>query len=768
MDKKLYKLMNWPEIEGIIYSECDNPHDYLGQHVTPQGLLIQAFMPGASCIVVRIDGQTKTYTMEEVDEAGYFAVLIPGRKKVKYTLFITFPDGQSREIRDPYAYDVSVSRQALKEFELGINYRVYDLLGAHVMEVDGVLGTHFSVWAPNAVRVSVVGDFNNWDGRINPMRKDYESGVFDLFIPGVWTGAIYKYEIKFKGGMVGLKSDPYAYSAELRPDTASVVYDIKNFKWEDKEWIAKRDKTPALKSPISVYEMHLGSFKKPTDGRDFYNYRELAPMVIEYVKNMNYTHVELMPITEHPFDASWGYQVTGYYAPTSRYGSPLDFKYFINELHKAGIGVILDWVPAHFPRDTFGLSNFDGTCLYEHQDPRQGSHPDWGTLIYNYGRPQVKNFLIGSALFWAEEYHVDGIRSDAVASMLYLDYGKRDGEWVANMYGGKENLEAIEFLKHMNSIFKKRGLSTLLIAEESTAWPKVTGDVENDSLGFDLKWNMGWMNDFTNFMRQDPLFRKGCYGDLTFSMIYNYSENFILVFSHDEVVHGKSSMIYKMPGETMEEKFANLRVAYGFMFTHPGKKLLFMGQDFGQTSEWAEDKEVEWNLLEYDSHQQMQAFVKDMNTLYQKEPALYEMDYDVNGFKWINCISADETILVFERIASNGEKLVVVANFTPVKRANYKIGVPDAGKYKEIFNSDSAVYGGDDFVNPRLKVSKKDECDGFEDSIRIKVPPMGISILRYIPVAEEKVVDNETAKRNVAKKNAAKAAVKKATSKEKK
>ena len=752
MDKKLYKLMNWPDIEGIVYSECDNPHDLLGQHITPYGILIQAFMPDASCVIVKIDGQKKNYTMEKVDDAGFFAVLIPGRKKVKYTLFVTYPNGNSKELRDPYNYDYPMSREALNDFSAGINYRIYDLLGAHVTEIDGVSGTHFAVWAPNAVRVSVVGDFNNWDGRTHQMRKDYESGVFDLFIPEIYKGTIYKYEIKFKGGLITLKSDPYAFEWEQRPANASVVSDISGFEWNDREWIKKRDKTSPFTQPVSIYEMHLGSFKKPDDGREFYTYRELAPMVIDYVKSMNYTHVELMPVTEHPFDASWGYQVTGYYAPTSRYGSPLDFKYFINELHKAGIGVILDWVPAHFPRDVFGLSYFDGTHLYEHYDPRQGAHPDWGTLIYNYGRPQVKNFLIGSALFWAEEYHVDGIRSDAVASMLYLDYGKRDGEWVANMYGGKENLEAIEFIKHLNSIFKKRGLSTMLIAEESTAWPKVTGDVTNGSLGFDFKWNMGWMNDFIHFMRQDPLYRKGCYGELTFSMIYNYSENFILVFSHDEVVHGKASMIYKMPGETMEEKFANLRVAYGFMFTHPGKKLLFMGQDFGQTREWSEDREIDWGLLKCDGHSRLLEYVKDLNHLYTTEPALYDQDFVTDGFKWINCISADETIVVFERISAGGEELIVIANFTPVKRANYKIGVPHAGKYKEIFNSDSSKYGGSDFINPRLKMSKVDECDGLDNSIRIKVPPMGISIFRYIPAAEGVVVNNETAKKNVLKK----------------
>jgi 1,4-alpha-glucan branching enzyme len=528
-----------------------------------------------------------------------------------------------------------------------------------------------------------------------------------------------------------------------------VVFDISKFKWTDSKWLKERDKTDTTKTPASIYELHLGSFKKPEDGREFYNYRELAPMVIDYVKQMHFTHIELMPITEHPLDASWGYQVTGYYAPTSRYGTPLDFKYFINELHNAGIGVILDWVPAHFPRDTFGLCGFDGTCLYEHYDPRQNSHPDWGTLVYNYARPEVKNFLIGSALFWAEEYHVDGIRSDAVASMLYLDYGRKDGEWVPNIYGGKENLDAVEFLKHMNSIFKKLNLSTLLIAEESTAWPKVTGVVEDGSLGFDYKWNMGWMNDFLDFMRKDPLFRKGSYGELTFSMIYNYSENFILVFSHDEVVHGKASMLYKMPGDTIKEKFANLRAAYGFMFTHPGKKLLFMGQDFGQTKEWSESEEIMWELLEDEDHKQMQRYVRDLNTLYQSEPALYTLDYSTDGFKWINCISANETIVVFRRISDKNEELIVVANFTPVSRANYKIGVPYPGKYKEIFNSDRAVYGGSDFVNPRLKMAKKDECDGLENSIRIKVPPLGITVFRYIPLAEEELIDNEAALKNI-------------------
>ena len=519
----------------------------------------------------------------------------------------------------------------------------------------------------------------------------------------------------------------------------------------------ERKKRDTKTEPMFVYELHLGSFKKPEDGRPFYNYRELAPMIADYVKDMGYTHIELLPVMEHPFDGSWGYQVTGYYAPTARYGSPQDFMYFMNYMHENHIGVILDWVPAHFPRDTHGLSNFDGTCLYEHFDPRKGSHPHWGTLIYNYGRPEVSNFLIANALFWKNVYHADGIRMDAVASMLYLDYGKNDGEWVANIYGGNENLEAVEFFKHLNSIFKKDGDGAILIAEESTAWPKITAPVEDNGLGFDYKWNMGWMNDFLGYMQLDPFFRSYHHGELTFSMIYAYSEDFILTISHDEVVHGKASLIGKMPGKR-KAKFANLRAAYGYMMTHPGKKLLFMGQDIAQFDEWSEEKSVEWGLLDYEEHRQMQTYMKALIRLYKEQPALFSKDYDSQGFEWINSISADENMLVFMRRGEKQENdLLIVVNFSPLVYEKHRIGVPYNGKFKEIFNSDSTEFGGEGNTNPRARSSKKNVCDDRENSIEILVPPMGISVFQCTEV-------KETARKATVKKAAAgKTAVKKTT-----
>lgn len=741
MEEKLYNLMDWAEIETIVYSEHDNPHNILGPHKTEDGILINAFFPTADKVIVKLEKTGKQYEMVLEDEEGFFAVLLPGKKITKYTFLVSY-EAVTVEVSDPYSFEPVMDAMDIKRFDSGIHYDIYEKLGSHIMEINGVKGTLFAVWAPNAVRVSVVGNFNSWDGRRHPMRRLEDSGVFELFIPGLSEGEIYKYEIKIKGNLVILKTDPYGYYSELRPDTASIVCDLSHYEWKDSSWLERRKKTDAGKEPVTIYEVHLGSWRQleeVTEEKPFYNYREIAPMLADYVKEMNYTHIELMPVMEHPFDASWGYQVTGYYAPTSRYGTPEDFMYFVDYMHQNNIGVILDWVPAHFPRDTFGLANFDGTCLYEHLDPRQGSHPHWGTLIYNYGRPQVSNFLIANALFWVEKYHVDAIRMDAVASMLYLDYGKKDGEWVANIYGGNENLEAIEFLKHLNSIFKKRKDGSVLIAEESTAWPQVTGVVEDGGLGFDYKWNMGWMNDFIDYMSCDPLFRKGRQGELTFSMIYAYSEKFILVLSHDEVVHGKGSMIGKMPGD-YDQKFANLRVAYGFMMTHPGKKLLFMGQDFAQFDEWDEKKELSWELIDqYENHKQMQVYVKALNRFYQDYPALYAMDYHMDGFEWINNMDADNSIVSFLRKTEHtGEMLLIICNFTPVVHKNYQVGVPFKGKYKETFNSDKEIFGGSGNVNPRLKQSKEEEADERSNSIRITVPPLGIAVFTCTPIVETK------------------------------
>lgn len=748
----LYKLLDWDGMKAIIHSEHDNPHSILGAHETKYGVLVQVYIPTAKEASVKLTNSQKTYKMEKVrlsnkeenielfEEEGYFAVLLPIKKAEPYTYLITYDNNTKEEIFDPYSFEPVLDGLDINRFSNGIHYDIYEKLGAHLMEINGIHGVLFAVWAPNAIRVSVVGDFNNWDGRRHPMRRLGDSGIFELFIPGIQAGELYKYELKIGGGLTILKADPYANGAELRPNTASIVCNINNYKWKDEKWLKERAKYDFKKEPISIYEVHLGSWMKPNaqEGKDFYNYREIAPKLANYIKDMGYTHVELLPIMEHPFDGSWGYQVTGYYAPTARYGTPHDFMYFMDYMHQKGIGVILDWVPAHFPKDAFGLANFDGTCLYEHLDPRQGTHPHWGTLIYNYGRPQVSNFLIANALFWIEKYHADGIRMDAVASMLYLDYGKKEGEWIPNMYGGNENLEAVELLKHLNSIFKKRKDGAIFIAEESTAWPKVTGEVEDGGLGFDLKWNMGWMNDFLNYMKCDPLFRKGRHGELTFSMIYAYSENFILVFSHDEVVHGKGSMINKMPGD-VEQKFENLRVAYGFMMTHPGKKLLFMGQDFAQWNEWNENKELDWNLLNEESNKKLNDYVKDLNKLYAKYPALYQMDFEADGFEWISSMDADHSIIVFARKTEIVEDtLLILCNFTPVVYKNFPIGVPFAGKYKEIFNSDKEIYGGHGNVNPRLKTSKKKEADGRENSISVTVPPLGISIYSCTPIDIQK------------------------------
>ena len=660
---------------------------------------------------------------------GFFSVVIKDKKPFEYKLNVRFDNGDEVTYFDPYVFEPVIDPIDISLFNEGKHYSIYEKMGAHPMTVDGVEGVLFAVWAPNADRVSVVGNFNNWDGRRHPMRKLDYSGIYELFIPGKLVGEIYKYEIKAKSGQVFMKSDPYAFSSEVRPANASRIVDI-SYKWKDTAWMEKRETKDTDAQPMAIYEMHLGSWKRPTDGREFFNYRDIASLLADYLLMMNYNYVELMPIMEHPYDPSWGYQVTGYYAPTSRYGSPADFMYFVDYLHSKGIGVILDWVPAHFPKDEHGLGRFDGTALYEHEDPKRGEHPHWGTYIYNYGRNEVRNFLVANALYWAEKYHIDGIRIDAVASMLYLDYGRGDGEWLPNIYGGNENLEAIDFIKELNSKMHELHKGVIMIAEESTAWPMMTHPVEAGGLGFDYKWNMGWMNDFLNYMKLDPLYRKYHHNDLTFSMVYAYSEKFILVLSHDEVVHEKGSMIAKMPGG-YEDKFSNLRVAYGYMMTHPGKKLLFMGQEIAQFTEFNENAEVDWSLFEFDAHVFMQGYVKELNELYKTEPALYELDSSPEGFTWINCNSANTSLLSYVRKGKKeSDTLLIICNFTPMEHKAYKLATPSGGRWQEIFSSDNNRYGGEGRNNKTVKQAKKAECDGQEHYISVTVPPLSISVFK--------------------------------------
>lgn len=731
MTKKLYKMMNWPVIEEIIYSESQDPHATLGPHVQGNGTLIQAFFPGAQKVTLQLTKDMAEKEMELADDDGFFAVWLPVKNVGAYRYIVSYENGSVETMQDAYRHECLITAEDEEKFAMGVHYTVYEKLGAHPLNLDGEDGVYFAVWAPNALRVSTVGDFNHWDGRVHQMRK-LPSGIFEIFIPGVKAGDNYKYEIKLKTGLTYLKADPYGNAAQLRPETASVVADLRNFKWEDKEFIKKRKTFQKENAPISVYELYLGSFLAPKDEEEYANYREIADKLIPYVKEMGYTHVELMPVMEHPLDASWGYQVIGYYAPTARYGTPEDFMYFVNELHKAGIGVILDWVPAHFPRDIYGLSSFDGTCLYENPDEQRRSHPHWGTLVFDYGRPEVSNYLIANALFWVEKFHADGIRMDEVASMLYLDYGRNPGEWTANIYGGNENLEAVELIKHLNSMMGKRNPGVLRIAEESTAWPMVTGSLEDGGLGFDLKWNMGWMNDYLDYIKYDPYFRSHHHSELTFSMIYAYSEKFMLVFSHDEAVHGKSSMLGKMPGER-EQKFANLRLTYAYMFTHPGRKLLFMGQDIGEFSEWNEMRQTEWELLKYPDHKGMAALVKKLNELYTTKPALYEWDDKPEGFAWINSINSTENLLTFLRKTRKKESLLVVAaNFSGVEK-QVKIGVPYEGSYKEILNTDAEEFGGSGMINKRAKRAVKKEWDDRPYSVSITLAPLSVSILEFRP-----------------------------------
>jgi len=618
-------------------------------------------------------------------------------------------------------------------FGMGTHYEIYKKLGAHQTIRNGKKGFYFAVWAPNALEVSLIGEFNEWNENTHRMSRLKPSGIFEIFVEGIGDNELYKYQIETALGEKLYKTDPYGNYAEVRPATASITTNIKNFKWSDSNWIKKREATDMKKEPMAIYECHIGSWMRHPYRKDegFYTYREFADRLVEYLKEMKYTHVELMGIAEHPFDGSWGYQVTGYYAPTSRYGNPEDFMYLINILHKNNIGVLLDWVPAHFPKDAHGLANFDGSCLYEYVDPKKGEHSDWGTKIFDFGKNEVKNFLIANAIFWIHEFHIDGLRVDAVASMLYLDYGKENGQWIPNKYGGNKNLEAIELFKHLNSVIIGKYPGIMIIAEESTAWPKVTDTPENDGLGFSFKWNMGWMHDFCDYMKLDPIFRRDNHYKMTFAMSYNYCENYILVLSHDEVVHLKCSMLNKMPGYYVD-KFSNLRVGYTFMFGHAGKKLLFMGQDFGQDQEWSEARELEWGLLEDDLHAGLSEYVKELLKIYSKYPCLYELDYDPKGFTWINADDTYKSIYSFVRYSANNKNnMLFVLNFTPIAREDYRVGVPEEKKYKLILNSDDTKFGGNGKVQSEYYIAEEKEWDGQKYSIAYELPAYGAAVFLF-------------------------------------
>ena len=769
MNEKLQRWINWIQYDELIAGKNNNPKKLLGLHDYYKGQVVTAYKPHAVCVKVMSSTGKNVMEMEPVGEDGFFGLYLPKKVYKNYVFETTYEDGSTVTLADPYAFEPQISDMDIYLFAEGKHYEIYEKLGAHPMKLNGVEGTYFAVWAPNARRVSVVGDFNMWDGALHPMNMMGPSGIHELFIPGVKEGAVYKFQILTRFDELIYKADPYGNCCQFRPDNASVVVDLGKHKWKDTSWIEKRQhtkRTDSLRKPMAIYEMHLGSWKKAIEDSDngFYNYRDLAPMIADYIKEMGYTHIELMGIAEYPFDGSWGYQVTNYYAPTRRYGLPEDFMYFVDYMHKNGIYVILDWVPAHFPKDAHGLGRFDGMPLYEHPDPRRGEHPDWGTYIFDYSRNEVQNFLVANALFWLEKFHIDGLRVDAVASMLYLDYGKQDGEWLPNKNGGKENLDAIAFMQHLNRMVEERVPGALMIAEESTSWAGVTAPVSMDGLGYLYKWNMGWMNDFLEYMKLDPYFRSFNHNRLTFSLMYTYSENFILVISHDEVVHLKCSMLLKMPG-TMPEKFANLKTAYGFMYAHPGKKLLFMGQEFGQEREWSEARSLDWYVLDQPGHQGLQNFVKKLNALYKKYDAFYYNDCDQMGFEWINCNDNEHSQVSFIRRGSTAkDQLLFVCNFTPVERENFWVGVPCLGSYTEILNSDAEEFEGEGRVNKKPLQAIPGSCDGKEQYISFTLPPLSVVVFKYDYV-DNKVYLEKQAEEKAAKK--AKAAAKKVPAKKK-
>ena len=736
MNKRLEDWINWILIDELKSGIINAPKHLLGNHDYGDGQVIMVYRPHAEKVCVVSPTGKNRDEMECLSDGVYgFYSAKKKYKGTKYRIETTYQDGTTVVTADAYAFDSQITDFDTYLFAEGKHYDVYEKFGAHPMTIDGVKGTYFAVWAPHARRVSVVGDFNMWDGALNPMQMMQTSGIYELFIPDVAPGAVYKYQILTRDGEILYKADPYGNQCQVRPDNANVVADLTGYKWKDTDWIENRKqqtRETELKKPMAIYECHLGSWKKKIEDSDFgfYTYRELAKMLCDYVKKMGYTHVELMGTAEYPFDGSWGYQVTNYYAPTSRYGSPEDFMYFVDHMHANGIGVILDWVPAHFPRDAHGLGRFDGMPLYEHPDPRRGEHPDWGTYIFDFGRNEVSNFLTANALFWVEKFHVDALRVDAVASMLYLDYGKQDGQWLPNKDGGNENYDAIELLRKINTVMEERNPGAFLIAEESTAWAGVTAPASMKGLGFLYKWNMGWMNDFLEYMKMDPYFRSFNHNRLTFSLSYTYAENYVLVISHDEVVHLKCSMLNKMPG-VEKDKFANLRTAYGFMYGHPGKKLLFMGQEFGQLREWSEARSLDWFLLDQPLHKKMQKWVADLNHMYTTYDACYYNDNNQMGFEWTKVDDANTSIIAFVRRGKTvKDQLLFVCNFVPVERKDYWIGVPCLTEYEEIINSDAKIYGGSGTKNGTVKAFEE-KCDRMPYAISIDIAPLSMMVFKY-------------------------------------
>ena len=726
-------LLSKEEMEAVINGDHGNVFAVLGIHKDKgsKEVFIRTYQPHSKAIELIDNNNQSLGFMSCLDPRGFYQINLGPRDNFAYRFRITGDMDNVWETEDPYRFPSVLGDMDVYLLAEGNHLEMYKKLGAHHIEMNGVYGVSFAVWAPNAKRVSVIGNFNNWDGRVHVMRKHPTAGVWDIFIPGLSNGELYKFEVKGMDNSIHVKADPLAFYSEKRPNTASIVYDIRDYEWNDAGWMDYRETANSFDRPMSIYEVHLGSWRRK-NGNDYLTYRELADHLVPYVSNMGFTHVEFLPVCEHPFDGSWGYQVVGMFAPTSRFGTPDDFRYLIDKFHQAGIGVIMDWVPAHFPKDGHGLNEFDGTHLYEHADPRKGEHTDWGTKIYNYGRTEVNNFLCCSAVYWLKEFHIDGLRVDAVASMLYLDYSRKNGEWIPNIYGGNENIEAIAFLRRMNELAYSQVKGAITIAEESTAWPMVSRPTSMGGLGFGYKWNMGWMNDTLKYISHEPVHRKYHHGMLTFGLLYAFNENFILPISHDEVVHGKGSMLSKMPGDEWQ-KFANLRAYYGFMFTHPGKKLLFMGCEFGQDWEWNADESLRWFLTDYPMYKGMQNCVRDLNLMYKGNAPLYEQDFDYRGFEWIDHSNSDDSVISYMRKGLNPDDyLICITNFTPVVRENYRIGVNENCRYQEIFNSDDVNYWGSGVKNNGQLQAEEVEWNCKPLSVRVTLPPLATIVLKPV------------------------------------